>query len=192
MREELRAARAAWIRPPTRLPAGLVASGVGPLHSCGTTSEGVRQYRRLRCRHPPWQQVDIAISRVGMEGAMKVKAAMNLEVGGRLVIDDLEIGDPGPTHVLAQQFATGVCRHDGLRRRGALGTGVPWGLGGRDRRRRGRVMRPAGGVQPGRLPDHRGRSHRREDRLCKDVRRQPLRRYRAAMSTPPLGHRSAS
>jgi Zn-dependent alcohol dehydrogenase len=40
---------------------------------------------------------------------MKVKAALNVEVGGRLVIDELDIGDPGPTHVVVKQFATGVC-----------------------------------------------------------------------------------
>ena len=40
---------------------------------------------------------------------MKVKAAINIDVGGKLVLDDLEIGDPGPTHVLIKQFATGVC-----------------------------------------------------------------------------------
>jgi Zn-dependent alcohol dehydrogenase len=40
---------------------------------------------------------------------MKVKAAINIDVGGPLVIDDLEIGDVGPTHVLVKQFATGVC-----------------------------------------------------------------------------------
>ena len=40
---------------------------------------------------------------------MKVKAAIDVHVGGRLVIDDLEIGDPGPTHVIVRQFATGVC-----------------------------------------------------------------------------------
>jgi Zn-dependent alcohol dehydrogenase len=44
-----------------------------------------------------------------MEVAMKVKAALNVEVGGGLVIDDLEIGDPGPTHVIVKHFATGVC-----------------------------------------------------------------------------------
>jgi Zn-dependent alcohol dehydrogenase len=44
-----------------------------------------------------------------MEVAMKVKAAINVEVGGQLEIDDLEIGEPGPTHVIVKQFATGVC-----------------------------------------------------------------------------------
>ena len=40
---------------------------------------------------------------------MKVKAAIQADVGGPLVIDDLDIGDPGPTHVIVKQFATGVC-----------------------------------------------------------------------------------
>jgi Zn-dependent alcohol dehydrogenase len=40
---------------------------------------------------------------------MKTKAVLNLEVGGRLVVDDLDIGDPGPTHVVIKQLATGVC-----------------------------------------------------------------------------------
>jgi Zn-dependent alcohol dehydrogenase len=44
-----------------------------------------------------------------MEISMKVKAAINTEVGGQLVIDELDIGDPGPTHVIVKQFATGVC-----------------------------------------------------------------------------------
>ena len=40
---------------------------------------------------------------------MKVKAVINIDVGGPLVIDDLDIGEPGPTHVVVKQFATGVC-----------------------------------------------------------------------------------
>src|ERR1043166_6069089 len=43
------------------------------------------------------------------EVAMKVKAVININVGGPLVIDDLDICDPGPTHVIVKQFATGVC-----------------------------------------------------------------------------------
>jgi hypothetical protein len=43
------------------------------------------------------------------ESVMKVKAAMSGEVGGPLVVDTLDIGEPGPTHVVVQQFATGVC-----------------------------------------------------------------------------------
>lgn len=40
---------------------------------------------------------------------MKVKAAISVEVGGPLIVDELEIGDPGPTHVIVKQVATGVC-----------------------------------------------------------------------------------
>ena len=40
---------------------------------------------------------------------MKVKAAISVAVGQPLVIDDLDIGDPGLTHVIVKQFATGVC-----------------------------------------------------------------------------------
>ena len=36
---------------------------------------------------------------------MKVQAVLSLEVGGRLVVDDLDIGEPGPTHVVVKQFA---------------------------------------------------------------------------------------
>src|SRR5438093_9674518 len=42
-------------------------------------------------------------------GRMKVKATINVEAGGPLIIDELEIGDPGPTHVIVKQFASGVC-----------------------------------------------------------------------------------
>jgi D-arabinose 1-dehydrogenase-like Zn-dependent alcohol dehydrogenase len=44
-----------------------------------------------------------------MEVVMKVKAAINVDLSGSLVIDDLDIGDPGPSHVIVKQFATGVC-----------------------------------------------------------------------------------
>ena len=40
---------------------------------------------------------------------MKVKATINVEAGGPLIIDELEIGNPGPTHVIVKQFASGVC-----------------------------------------------------------------------------------
>lgn len=40
---------------------------------------------------------------------MKVKAAISVAVGAPLVIDDLDIGDPGPNHVVIKQLATGVC-----------------------------------------------------------------------------------
>jgi len=41
---------------------------------------------------------------------MKSKAAINVEVGKPMVLDDIEIGAPGPTHVVIKQVATGVCR----------------------------------------------------------------------------------
>src|ERR671922_975035 len=44
-----------------------------------------------------------------MEVAMQVTAAINVEVGGPLIIDTLDIRDPGPTHVIVKQFATAVC-----------------------------------------------------------------------------------
>jgi Zn-dependent alcohol dehydrogenase len=40
---------------------------------------------------------------------MKIKAAINVAVREPLVIDDLDIDHPGPTHVIVKQFATGVC-----------------------------------------------------------------------------------
>lgn len=40
---------------------------------------------------------------------MKTPAAILLEKGRPMVIDDLDLPDPGPTHVVVQQFATGVC-----------------------------------------------------------------------------------
>jgi Zn-dependent alcohol dehydrogenase len=57
---------------------------------------------------------------------MKVKAVINIDVGGPLVIDDLDIGDPGPTHVIVKQFATGVChsQQPGFR---AMKEYIQWG-----------------------------------------------------------------
>ncbi|HSB61741.1 MAG TPA: alcohol dehydrogenase catalytic domain-containing protein, partial [Vicinamibacteria bacterium] len=40
---------------------------------------------------------------------MKVRAVVSVEHDRPLVIDELEVGDPGPTHVVVKQFATGVC-----------------------------------------------------------------------------------
>lgn len=40
---------------------------------------------------------------------MKTPAAIYVEQGRPMVIDDLELPDPGPTHVVVKQFATGVC-----------------------------------------------------------------------------------
>ena len=40
---------------------------------------------------------------------MKTPAAIYVEAGKPLVIDDLDLPDPGPTHVVVKQYATGVC-----------------------------------------------------------------------------------
>lgn len=40
---------------------------------------------------------------------MKTAAAILLEKGQDMVIDDIEIPDPGPTQVIIKQFASGVC-----------------------------------------------------------------------------------
>jgi Zn-dependent alcohol dehydrogenase len=40
---------------------------------------------------------------------MKTRAAIVVEQGKPMVIDDLELPDPGPTQVLVKQFASGVC-----------------------------------------------------------------------------------
>jgi Zn-dependent alcohol dehydrogenase len=40
---------------------------------------------------------------------MKSAAAVFVEAGQPMVIDDIELPDPGPTQVLVRQFATGVC-----------------------------------------------------------------------------------
>jgi hypothetical protein len=40
---------------------------------------------------------------------MKVKATNDVDVGGRLMIDDVEVGDRrSPTHMLVKQFGTEV------------------------------------------------------------------------------------
>src|SRR4051812_40419086 len=40
---------------------------------------------------------------------MKTPAALYVEANQPMVIDDLDLPDPGPTHVLVRQFASGVC-----------------------------------------------------------------------------------
>jgi Zn-dependent alcohol dehydrogenase len=40
---------------------------------------------------------------------MKTPAAIFVEAGKPMVIDDIDLPDPGPTQVLVRQFATGVC-----------------------------------------------------------------------------------
>jgi Zn-dependent alcohol dehydrogenase len=39
----------------------------------------------------------------------KTQAAIQLQPGGSMVIDEVELPDPGPTQVLIRQFASGVC-----------------------------------------------------------------------------------
>src|ERR671932_922201 len=40
---------------------------------------------------------------------MKTQAAIYVEAGKPMVVDDIDLPDLGPTHVLVRQFATGVC-----------------------------------------------------------------------------------
>ena len=40
---------------------------------------------------------------------MKTRAVVSVEHGKPLVIEELDLPDPGPTHVIVKQFATGIC-----------------------------------------------------------------------------------
>ena len=40
---------------------------------------------------------------------MKTPAAIFVEAGQPLVVDEIDLPDPGPTQVAVRQFATGVC-----------------------------------------------------------------------------------
>src|SRR5712692_9016598 len=40
---------------------------------------------------------------------MKTRAAVHLEHGRPVMIDEVDLPDPGPTHVIVKQFASGVC-----------------------------------------------------------------------------------
>src|SRR3954471_20668167 len=40
---------------------------------------------------------------------MKTPAAIYVEAGQPMVVDDIDLPDPGPTQVLVRHFATGVC-----------------------------------------------------------------------------------
>lgn len=40
---------------------------------------------------------------------MKTRGVIHEDLGKPLIIGELDLGDPGPTHVLVKQFATGVC-----------------------------------------------------------------------------------
>jgi hypothetical protein len=40
---------------------------------------------------------------------MKSKAAVKVEPGGPLMIEEIDIPDPGPNQVMVRNFASGVC-----------------------------------------------------------------------------------
>ena len=40
---------------------------------------------------------------------MKSKAAVQVEYGGPLVVEEIDIPDPGPGQVVVRNFASGVC-----------------------------------------------------------------------------------
>ncbi len=40
---------------------------------------------------------------------MKTKAAVYVEIGRPMVVDEIELPDPGPTQMLVQHFASGIC-----------------------------------------------------------------------------------
>jgi D-arabinose 1-dehydrogenase-like Zn-dependent alcohol dehydrogenase len=43
------------------------------------------------------------------ETVMKSKAAIQVEYGGPLVVEEIDIPDPGPNQVTVRNFASGVC-----------------------------------------------------------------------------------
>src|SRR5205823_2789177 len=45
----------------------------------------------------------------GEEMEMKTRAAIYTEAGKPMVIDDIDLPDPGPTQVLVKHYATGIC-----------------------------------------------------------------------------------
>jgi len=62
------------------------------------------------------------------ETVVKSKAAIQVEYGGPLVVEDIDIPDPGPNQVTVRNFASGVCysqvhqlRNPGLPRPMGLG-----------------------------------------------------------------------
>src|SRR5262249_21260488 len=99
------------------------------------------------------------------ETVMKSKAAIQVEPGGPLVVEEIDIPDPGPNQVTVRNFASGVCysqvhqlRNPGLprpmglghegwlrradrgRRGAAYGEGRAWPVGGCVRRWRRRLV----------------------------------------------------
>ena len=59
---------------------------------------------------------------------MKTPAAIYVEAGKPMVIDDIDLPDPGPTHVMVKQYATGVC-HSQLHELDRPNAAVPLVLG---------------------------------------------------------------
>ena len=43
------------------------------------------------------------------EAQMKTRAALSVAYGQPLVVDEIDLADPGPEHVLIKQFASGIC-----------------------------------------------------------------------------------
>ena len=59
---------------------------------------------------------------------MKSKAAIQVEPGGPLVIEEIDIPDPGPNQVTVRNFASGVC-YSQLHQLRSPGLPRPMGLG---------------------------------------------------------------
>lgn len=59
---------------------------------------------------------------------MKSKAAVQLEVAGPLVIEEIDIPDPGPNQVTVRNFASGVC-YSQVHQLRSPGLPRPMGLG---------------------------------------------------------------
>jgi Zn-dependent alcohol dehydrogenase len=59
---------------------------------------------------------------------MKSRAAVQLEPGGPLLIEEIDLPDPGPNQVMVRNFATGVC-HSQLHQLRNRGLPRPMGLG---------------------------------------------------------------
>ena len=59
---------------------------------------------------------------------MRTPAAIYVEAGKPMVIDDIDLPDPGPTHVVVKQYATGVC-HSQLHELDRPNAAVPLVLG---------------------------------------------------------------
>ncbi len=59
---------------------------------------------------------------------MKSKAAIQVEYGGPLVIEEIDLPDPGPDQVTVRNFASGVC-YSQVHQLRSLGLPRPMGLG---------------------------------------------------------------